>query len=193
MDSTFILKNISNRVHLDAEEETLFLSYLQPKTFKKNQFLVKEGQISRHAYFINSGCCRAFTIDKNGFEHILYFASTDYWVGDMYSLLSLNPGCLYIQALEETETLQLAKMDLELLYHKIPKLERMFRILAENAYLSSQKRVMEGMSLTAKERLGIFNEKYATIKHRLPQKQIALYLGVTPEFFSRMKKEKVLT
>jgi CRP-like cAMP-binding protein len=65
----------------------------------------------------------------------------------------------------------------------------MFRILTENAYVVTQNRVMEGMGLTANERYAIFNKKYASIKDKLPQKQIALYLGVTPEFFSRMKKK----
>jgi CRP-like cAMP-binding protein len=64
----------------------------------------------------------------------------------------------------------------------------MFRILTENAYVETQNRIMEGLSLSSKERYAIFNKKYIVIKDQLPQKQIALYLGVTPEFFSRMKK-----
>jgi CRP-like cAMP-binding protein len=64
----------------------------------------------------------------------------------------------------------------------------MFRILTENAYVETQNRVMEGLGLTAKERYVNFNKKYASLKDRLSQKQIALYLGITPEFFSRMKK-----
>jgi CRP-like cAMP-binding protein len=104
-------------------------------------------------------------------------------------MISEKPGILFIQAMEETEVLKISKIDLDNLYLKIPKFERMFRILAENAYVENQKRVIERMSLSAEARYAIFLQKYSKSKDLLPQKQIALYLGVTPEFFSRMKKK----
>ena len=188
MDTKIILQNISKHIALTEEEENYFESLLREKNFKNKQYITCEGDICKHLTFINKGCCRTFNIDTNGFEHILHFSSQDYWVGDLYSLISKKPGVLFIQAMEKTEVLQIAKTDLDNLFFKIPKFERMFRILAENAYVETQNRVMEGLGLSAKERYNIFNKKYAAIKDRLPQKQIALYLGVTPEFFSRMKK-----
>jgi CRP/FNR family transcriptional regulator, anaerobic regulatory protein len=174
---------------LTEEEETYFVSLLKEKIVKNKQYINREGEVCKHISFINKGCCKTYNIDSNGFEHILHFSSQDYWVGDLYSIITKKPGVLFIQAMEETEVLQIAKTDLDNLYLKIPKFERMFRILAENAYVETQNRVMEGLGLSAKERYDIFNKKYATIAHLLPQKQIALYLGVTPEFFSRMKKK----
>ncbi len=190
MNTKIILQNISKHITLIEEEEEYFVSLLKEKVFKNKQYITWEGDVCKHITFINKGCCRIFNIDKNGFEHILHFSSQDYWVGDLYSIVTQKPGVLFIQAMEETEVLQITKTDLDNLYLKIPKFERMFRLLAENAYVQTQNRVMEGMGLTAKERYAIFNKKYDAIKHLLPQKQIALYLGVTPEFFSRMKKSK---
>jgi CRP-like cAMP-binding protein len=189
MDTTIILQNISKHITLTDEEQSYFFSLLKEKQFKNKQYITKEGDVCKHISFINKGCCRIYNIDKNGFEHILSFASQDYWVGDLYSIITQKPGMLFIQAMEEMEILQIAKNDLDSLFLKIPKFERMFRILTENAYVVTQNRVMEGMGLTANERYAIFNKKYASIKDKLPQKQIALYLGVTPEFFSRMKKK----
>lgn len=189
MNTDIILKNIARHISLTKKEEAYFISLLTEKKFKHKQYLVKEGEICRNLTFINSGCCRAFTIDKNGFEHILYFASQDYWVADTYSFLSQKPGLLDIQTMEETECLQISRKNLDLLYLKVPKFERLFRILTENSYIEGQNRVIEGLSLSAEERYVIFKRKYAKIKHLLPQKQIALYLGVTPEFFSKMKKQ----
>ncbi|WP_310379100.1 Crp/Fnr family transcriptional regulator [Flavobacterium sp.] len=188
MNTKLILQNVSKHIKLTKEEETYFVSLLKEKTYKNKQYITQEGTICKQITFINSGCCRIFNIDKNGFEHILNFASHDYWIGDLYSIISQKPGVLFIQAIENTEVIQISKSDLNNLYLKIPKFERIFRILAENAYVETQNRVMEGMGLSANERYAIFNKKYVTIKHLLPQKQIALYLGVTPEFFSRMKK-----
>lgn len=189
MNTTIILQNISKHIRLTAEEQSYFFSLLKEKQFKNKQYIIKEGDVCKHISFINKGCCRIYNIDKNGFEHILSFASQDYWVGDLYSIITQKSGMLFIQAMEEVEVLQIAKSDLDTLFLKIPKFERMFRILTENAYVVTQNRVMEGMGLTANERYAIFNKKYALIKDKLPQKQIALYLGVTPEFFSRMKKK----
>lgn len=188
MNTKIILQNISKHITLTEEEQSYFLSLLKEKTFKNKQYIAREGDVCKHVTFINRGCCRTFNIDKNGFEHILNFASQDYWIGDLYSIITQKPGLLFIQAMEETEVIQIAKSDLNNLYIKIPKFERMFRILAENAYVETQNRVMERLGLTANERYAIFIKKYNAIIHLLPQKQIALYLGVTPEFFSRMKK-----
>lgn len=188
MNTKIILQNISKHITLTEEEEAYFVSLLKEKTFKNKQYIAREGDVCKHITFINRGCCRTFNIDKNGFEHILNFASLDYWVGDLYSIITQKPGVFFIQTMEETEVLQIAKSDFDNLLHKIPKFERMFRILAENAYVENQNRVMEGLSLSAEERYALFNEKYKKLKDHLPQKQIALYLGITPEFFSRMKK-----
>lgn len=188
MNTKNILQNISKHITLTEEEEAYFVSMLKEKTFKNKQYIARDGNVCKDISFINYGCCRTFNIDKNGFEHILNFASQDYWVGDLYSIITQKPGVLFIQAMEETEVLQIAKSDLDHLFLKIPKFERMFRILAENAYVENQNRVMEGLSLSAEERYAIFNKKYSKLKDHLPQKQIALYLGITPEFFSRMKK-----
>lgn len=188
MQTKNILQNVAKHISLTNEEEHYFLSLLQERTFKNKEYISEEGEIGRYISFVNKGCCRIFSIDKNGFEHILSFASQDFWVGDLYSLIAQKPGRFFIQTMEATEVLQIAKDDLEKLYIAIPKFERLFRILAENAYVEYQNRVMQRLSLTAKERYEIFNKKYAQLKEVLPQKQIALYLGVTPEFFSRMKK-----
>ena len=188
MNTDLILKNIANHISISQKEEAYFISLLSQKKFKPKQFIVKQGEVCRNLSFINSGCCRAFTIDQNGFEHILYFASQGYWTADTYSFLSQKSGLMYIQTMEETECLQISKKNLDLLYLQVPKFERLFRILTENAYVEGQNRVIEGLSLSAEERYDIFKKKYSKIKHLLPQKQIALYLGVTPEFFSRLKK-----
>jgi CRP-like cAMP-binding protein len=189
MNTKTILQNISKYISLTPDEEAYFISLVSDKTVKNKQYILKEGDVSRHLTFINKGCCRIFNIDKNGFEHILDFSFQGYWIGDIYSMISEKPGILFIQAMEETEVLKISKIDLDNLYLKIPKFERMFRILAENAYVENQKRVIERMSLSAEARYAIFLQKYSKSKDLLPQKQIALYLGVTPEFFSRMKKK----
>lgn len=182
-----ILENISKIVTLTPQEQALFLSNVETKNYKAKTIILNAGEICKHSYFVNSGLLRSFNINDNIVEHVLQFACEGWWIGDMYSLLSQKPGNLFIEVMEDSEIVLLPKENQEKLYTEIPKLERFFRILTENSLVSNQERLMDNLSLTAEERFEKFCKKYPTLIQKVPQKQIASYIGVTPEFFSKMK------
>ncbi len=184
---TLILDNISKIVSLSETEKQLFLSKTETRQYKAKTILHHAGEICRHSYFVNSGLLRSFNINDNIVEHVLHFACEGWWIGDMYSLLSQKPGNLFIEVMEDAEVVLLAKEDQEALYFEIPKLERFFRILTENSLVAHQERLMDNLSLSAEDRFDKFCKRYPTLTQRVPQKQIASYIGVTPEFFSKMK------
>jgi CRP-like cAMP-binding protein len=189
MDFSLILQNINKYIQLEATEIAFFTSLLEYKKYKKKQFALKLGEISKSSIFVTSGCLRSFSIDKNGFEHILSFAPPDWWIADMYSLITQKPCNLFIEAVEETECLLLPKEKQEILYQEIPKFERFFRILIEKSLVASQQRTLDNLSLTAEERYENFCKRYPSLVNCLPQKYLASYIGVTPEFFSKMRKK----
>ena len=115
------------------------------------------------------------------------FAIADWWITDMYCFLNNLPAMLNIETLEESEVLQLHKNDLENLYLDVPKFERFFRIIMQNAYTREQLRMIESLSLTAEERYHRFLIKYPQVARLVTQKQIASYLGITPEFLSMIR------
>ena len=98
-----------------------------------------------------------------------------------------KPGNLFIEVLEDAEVVLLSKENQEILYQEIPKLERFFRILTENSLVAHQERLMDNLSLSAEERFEKFCKKYPTLIQKVSQKNVASYIGVTPEFFSKMK------
>lgn len=183
----FILQNIAKHVALTPEEEALFLSKTSTSIYKAKTVLLHAGKVADRTYFVNSGILRSFTINDNIIEHVLHFACEGWWMGDMYSYISSKPGNLFIEVLEDAEIVAITKENHQELYKSIPKLERFFRILAENSLVTHQERLMDNLSLTAEERYEKFCKKYPTLIHKLPQKHIASYIGVTPEFFSKMK------
>jgi CRP-like cAMP-binding protein len=187
MQFDLILSNVAKYIHLEVAEIEIFTSCLQYKFIKRKQHLLNYGDVCKHSAFVTSGCLRGYTVDKHGNEHVLSFAPADWWMADMYSLISQRPGTLTLEALEDTETILLSKSNQENLYREIPKFERFFRILTENSLVANQQRIIDNMSLTAEERYGLFCTRYPTLIHHLPLKQIASYIGVTPEFFSRMR------
>jgi CRP-like cAMP-binding protein len=184
---TLIIQNISKHISLTLEEEMLFLSKTETKKVKAKTILQNAGQICTEGYFVNSGLLRSFNINDNIVEHVMSFACEGWWISDMYSLLSQKPGNLFIEVLEDAEVVVLSKENQEQLYIEIPKLERFFRILTENSLVANQERLMDNLSLTAEERFEKFCKKYPTLIQKVPQKQIASFIGVTPEFFSKMK------
>jgi CRP-like cAMP-binding protein len=186
MSTDLILKSIGKYIGLTEEEKEYFISLLHPKELSRKQFLLKEREVCKYSAFVNSGCLRGYTVDEYGLEHVMNFAPSGWWIADMYSLLSQKSGTLNIDAIEPTEILLLSKVKQELLYHEVPKFERFFRIITENSLVAYQQRLMDNLSLPAEERYNNFCRRYPTLIHQLPKKDIAAYIGVTPEFFSRM-------
>lgn len=186
MEAKILLQSISKYISLTPEEETFFISLLQPKKIRKKQFLTQEGDINHSAKFVLSGLLRMYSVDKNGFEHIIQFAPAGWWIGDLHSYNKQQPGNLFIDAIEDTEIVEISRTAIQTLYEKVPKFERFFRILAENALAAYQQRLSSNLSLPAKDRYGYFVELYPSLSQNLPQKYIASYIGVTPEFLSKM-------
>lgn len=182
-----ILDNISQHISLDFKEAELLLSKIKTVNYKSKTILLSAGEIATCTYFVNSGILRSFNINDNIIEHILHFACEGWWIGEMYSYISEKPGNLFIEVLEDAEVVIITKENQQQLYQEIQKLERFFRILAENSLVVHQERLMDNLSLTAEERFEKFCSKYPTLIQKVPQKHIASYIGVTPEFFSKMK------
>jgi CRP-like cAMP-binding protein len=103
--------NIEKHIHLTQDDKARFLSALKTKSVKKKSFLLYENQVSTHATFVISGCLKAYTVDDNGFEHIIQFATADWWVTDMYSFITQRPGNIIIEAIENSEVVQLSRAD----------------------------------------------------------------------------------
>lgn len=189
MDTELLLKNISKHIQLDKSETDYFLSLLQSKKIKRKEFLLKQGDICKTDNFIVKGCLRVYSIDDNGFEHIVMFGIEDWWVSDLLSFLTETKSNYFIDALEDTELIQISKSNLEKLYKEVPKFERFFRLIIQNAYVAEQKRINQNLSLNAEQRYLNFIKKYPAFVQRIPQKQLAAYLGITPVFLSMLRKK----
>ena len=188
MEYSGILQNISKHIKLDDNEISRFTSVLVRKDFKKNEIILKEGLPCNVINYVQHGALRAFHVDQDIDENIVMFAINDWWITDMYSFVTGKPAIMNIDALEDTLVFQLHRDDLGDLYNSVPKFERFFRIVMQNAYIREQLRVIENLSMKAEDRYNNFLNKYPQFAQRLPLKQIASYLGITPEFLSVLRK-----
>jgi CRP-like cAMP-binding protein len=185
-----ILANITKHISPDKEETEYFISLLKYKEIGKKELLLKEGQLCKHIIYVDSGALRAYHYSKEQKESTIMFAIADWWITDMYCFVNHKPAMMHIEAIEDSCIFQLKKEKLDALFVKVPKFEKFFRILMQNAYIREQLRVMQNLSLTAEERYNNFIEKYQQVSQQVTQKQIASYLGITPEFLSAIRKNK---
>ena len=182
MTYDLILKNIAKHISLDEDEVSYFVSLLKERQVSKRGIILREEEICKEINFVQSGILRAFYLDKAGRESTIMFAVTDWWITDMFCFVNQQPAMVNIEAVEDSVVFQLLKDDLDKLYIKVPKFERFFRVLMQNSYIREQLRVIQNLSLSAEERYNNFLTRYPQVANQVTQKQIASYLGITPEF-----------
>lgn len=182
-----LLEYFSKMIPLSEDEISLVRSLFTSRLFRKKQFALQEGQVSTQFYFVVRGCLRMYKIDDKGDTHILQFAPENHWILDLGSFHTVTPSGLHIDAIEDTVTLQISRDNLISLYLKAPKFDRIFRVLLENSYVRLQERLLQTISSTAEDRYQHFVDVYPDLMIRLSQVQIASFVGISPEFLSRLR------
>lgn len=178
---------VARYVQLTEEEIVFFNSMLELKTVPKKTMLLKEGEVCSFEAYVNKGCIRNYYIDENGAEVILQFAIEDWWTSDIASFHYRTPSIIFIETLEACELLTISLENKEAILTKIPKLERMFRLMLQKNLASLQYRFIKSITSSAQEKYIDFLERYPTIPQRVAQHYIASYLGISPEFLSKVR------
>lgn len=174
-------------IPFSEEELTIFNSLMEHKTVPKKTLLLQEGEICNFEAYVVKGCVRTYYIDENGFDVILQFAVEDWWFGDIASFYEQKPTKLFIETIEDSELLMFNPQTKEELLARVPKFERVFRIMVQRSLAATLNRLINTISKTAKEKYLDFIERYPNIPQRVPQHYIAAYLGISPEFLSKVR------
>lgn len=183
-----LVNNIERYETLTSDEKNRLEAIIQPVAIRKRQFIDQPGYVSRYRNYVVKGAFRSYFIDKDGKEHTVQIAVEDWFVSDFYSYITQTPATLFVEALESSLILQMAYDDIEQLCKEIHGLSEYFRRSTEKAFAFSRKRALSNLSMTAEEKYLELLSRYPDIVHRVPQKVIASYLGMTPEFMSRIRK-----
>lgn len=182
-----INKHVSRTCPFAEEELVIFDALLETRTVKKKTYLLQPGEVCTFEAYINKGCIRNYYIDEHGSEVILQFAIEDWWTSDIGSFHEQKPSNMYIETLEDCELLVLTVDSKEELLSRVPKFERVFRLMVQRNLTSLQNRLMNTIALNAEEKYLDFTKRYPTIAQRVPQHHIASFLGISPEFLSKVR------
>lgn len=175
---------------LNNVEANIFESFWIRKTYQKGDYLLRNGETCRYDTYVISGVVKAFYINsETGNEEILFFAIDDWWASDIDSFSKQKPSIYTIQAIEKTTVLRISYPSFQKLLEKIPSLERYFRLILESYLGALQKRIIYNNVFDAENRYYDFLATYPKIVEKVPQYLIASYLGISPEFISRIRKK----
>lgn len=160
---------------------------LSRRAVPRHGVLSRQGDICRNLYFVERGCLRCHATDDRGGDHLIRFAVEGWWLSDFHSYFQGEPSSFGVDALEESEVLVLGRDREQCLCMEHPVLARYFLRLLEGLAVATHRRLLSMLSGTMEERYEEFMRAYGPIARRLPQHQIASYLGVTPEALSRIR------
>ncbi len=183
------LKQLVNKlVDLSPSEYALFEEKLIRQRFKKKEHFIEEGKVAHHLAFVASGLMYYYLSDE-GETKVGQFFFEGHWAADFYSFITNEASKINIRALEDTELLLISYEDLEGLYQRLPKFERLGRLFIERVYVSAHQRNNSFLSESPETRyLNLINERPKVVE-RVPQYLIASYLGIKPESLSRIRKK----
>ncbi|MGS2726242.1 Crp/Fnr family transcriptional regulator [Psychroserpens sp. BH13MA-6] len=182
-----IVSHIKSYVHPSDKDLQTFSGALNRVDVTKGNFLLRPGTQVLHEYFVIRGCLMAYYLDDKGHKHIIQFAVENWWIGDFDAFYNQISSKLYIEAIENSQLLSINYHKLQSIYEEAPIFERYFRILTTNAFISQRKRILSSLEKNAQERYLEFCSSYPNIEHRVPNYQIANYLGVSAESLSRIR------
>ncbi|MBP1639918.1 MAG: putative transcriptional regulator, Crp/Fnr family [Bacteroidetes bacterium] len=174
-------------ISLSEEEWMLLSSRLEVKSLQKGSLLLHEGEVCRFLAFLRSGTVVYYYLNDRGEEVTTDFAFENQFVTDNRSRLSNSPSHLNIKAIEPVDLILLHEPDLNELYRLLPKMERVGRILIEQAYVRLVQLSLDLQILSAEERYLKLTREYPQALQRLPLYHIATYLGVAPKSLSRIR------
>jgi CRP-like cAMP-binding protein len=190
MNTSEIISQINRHISLDEREALHFSSLLIHAKVKQGEYLETVGVITQNFIHVESGCLMSYYTDKDGDDHVIQFSTAGWWTGDLQSITKNQAAIYSTRALADSSVFYLPKTDLDQLLVQYPKFEKYFRILFQNSLITQMDRIVQNISDTAEDRYERFRQKYPSLEQYVPLKHIASYLGITPEFLSKIRRRQ---
>lgn len=183
-------KRLNDIVPFDAETLELLTSLFTEVRLSKGAIFAKKGEYSRNIAFVKSGVLRAFYSNDQAEEYNKTFFTENSFVGAYSALVTGQKNLINIDCLTDCTLLIAEYKKITALYEQYPQVERLARILAEQFFVSKEKREIELATLEAKDRYVTFQQEHPQLEQLIPQYHIASYLGISPTQLSRIRRQK---
>ncbi len=178
---------ISSFSILEKDEIETIIDHTIVKEFKKGTHLLKEGQVAKECYAVIKGCIREYYL-KDGIDKTTAFFTEGQPVNSFSSYTNQVPSKHYLQCSEDCLVTVGNQSLVDEMCERIPRLSEFIKNEVEKDAGKLQERMAAFMTSSPEERFQNLLEDNPSLMNRVPQHQIASYLGVTPESLSRIKK-----
>lgn len=168
---------------------SLLMSHTSETLLKKNEYFVKEGEVSREVGILVQGMVRSFFVTEEGAEYNKNLFAAPNIIGSYVSLITGQPNRLPQQALTDCVVFTIPFSVIEHLSEKNIEIERLRRKIAEHFFVLKEKREIEMATLQAEERYLIFRDEFKGAEQLIPQYHIASYLGISATQLSRIRNK----
>ena len=183
-----LVELMSNFIELTDEEKQSILEAFPVKTFEKGTVLLREGEIAKDSFFVIKGCVREYFINNDGEENTTNFYTEYQSAVNFASISNRSPSKYFLSCTEKT-TVAIVNAEKETaLYKKHPRFGEVCRVEMEKMMGEKQESLSKSINSTPKERYLNLLEERPDLINRVPQYQLASYLGVKPETLSRIRK-----
>ncbi len=183
-----LLEYIENDIIVTDAIQKKLNSIVVKRAVQKGESVLPQDSLKKQHIFVISGCLRSFYRLENGKEVTIQFAIKNWWIGDYITLFTENKSILAIEGLTKSEILLVDKHAMEQLYFEHPEFEIFQRKNFEKHIATLQKRILGLLTQTASEKYNQFISDYTHFVQKIPNYQIASYLGITAESLSRIRK-----
>lgn len=188
MNQATIIEAIRKHTVLSDEDAARFFSYFEYIKLPKNKVLISQGDLNPPFVLIRSGCLMTSFVDEHDHHHVIQFGREMWWTGDLNSITNNTPSSYTVKTMAESGLYILTPEHYRAILTDIPALERYFRSIFQNSLVSHQKRIIRNISFTAEQKYLAFRKTHPGLESLVPQKYIASFLGITPEFLSKLRK-----
>lgn len=179
---------LARAVNIPESEWQFILPFLTYRSLEKNEHFIRAGEVAGEVAYIYQGLLRMYCVTQDGEEFNKLFKFENDLIGGLRSLISGRPSLLSIEALEKSELLVLPYAIILQMYQRHSCWQELGRKIAEKEFLVKEKREDEFLFQSAAERYQEFKKDYPGLIERIPQYQLAGYLGVTPQALNRLLK-----
>lgn len=181
------LKNyINSKINIEEESLEEIIQSFEVKTFEKEETIIRQGQYVTKYYFIASGGIR-IVLDTPEREITAWIIFEGNFFSDLESLRSGQVSKAKTLALDTTTVYSIEAKKMEFFYEKHPKWQVFGRLIMEDAFLNVVQTLISFQAMDAESRY-LRLLQHSDMINKIPLKQLASYLGVTPNSLSRIRK-----
>ena len=175
-------------VPFSDDELNDILPHFEKEYVKKNQVLIKEGQVCNKLYFVEQGMGRSYYLKEDGKEVTQWFFGVGNFMSSADSFFKQSPSFYYLEILEDSILYSISHEKMDLLLAKYHKMEKFIRLLSIEMFTKIVHKLNAIQFQTARERYDYMISEFPDISHRVSLGHIASYLGMTQETLSRIRR-----